>query len=76
MSRAGFHVRATKEKLSRITESKIFYVLVGFILGLYAEPSAIFSNIGLGWWIAICFFSLLLTYVLYVRYKLNQDYVD
>ena len=63
----------TKEKINNLLDSKLFYTVVGFVLGRLVDPMSLLKEISLGWWFIIMVLSSLLGYALFVRYKLNQD---
>lgn len=63
----------TKEKINNLLDSKLFYTVVGFVLGRLVDPMSLLKEISLGWWFMIMVLSSLLGYALFVRYKLNQD---
>ena len=63
----------TKEKINNLLDSKLFYGVVGFVLGRLVDPMSLLKEISLGWWFIIMVLSSLLGYALFVRYKLNQD---
>ena len=63
----------TKEKINNLLDSKLFYAVVGFVLGRLVDPMSLLKEISLGWWFMIMVLSSLFGYALFVRYKLNQD---
>ena len=65
-----------KKMLTSAFNSKPFLVLIGFLAGVFFDPTDVVSKISNVGWFFIVVFTLIVGYVFYAYYRINEDSFD
>ena len=58
---------------NKVLESKLLIFIFGVIVGTFIRFDEVISSIPTGIWVLASFGSIVVCYLLYVKYKINQD---
>ena len=58
---------------NKVLESKLLIFIFGVIVGTFIRFDEVISSIPTGIWVLASFGSIVACYLLYVKYKINQD---